>query len=288
MGDVVGEVSSYNEWDPLEECVVGVCSDCAVGYWTDLFFPRTGPLRPKKRSPDLLAAVTSELQGVADALKHEGVKVVRPDKIDVLTKWSTPDFEEAGSAGAVNPRDLLLIVGSEIIEANMGARGRFFEYRPYRNLVQNYWKQGARWTAAPKPCASDNLYEFSFGGNEIFSNLAALLKKRHQVEEYPEWLDKAHADNECFGLTEAEPVFDAADFTRFGKDIFGNRSMMTNLGGIEWLRRHLEPEYRVHTLAFRDACPIHMDATFVPIRPGLVIASPERYPKDTKLFTMND
>ena len=35
-----------------------------------------------------------------------------------------------------------------------------------------------------------------------------------------------------------KPVFDAADFFRCGRDIFVTRSNVTNLMGIEWLRRH--------------------------------------------------
>ncbi|MEM7695444.1 MAG: hypothetical protein AAF318_13410 [Pseudomonadota bacterium] len=49
-----------------------------------------------------------------------------------------------------------------------------------------------------------------------------------------------------FGLTEFEPVFDAADFLRFGKDIIGQLSHVTNRAGVAWLPAFLGPEYRVH------------------------------------------
>ena len=51
---------------------------------------------------------------------------------------------------------------------------------------------------------------------------------------------------------------------------------MTNLSGIEWMRRHLGDEYRVHTLSFTDPNPMHIDATFNIIGPGLVITNPDR------------
>ncbi len=57
------------------------------------------------------------------------------------------------------PRDVLLVVGNEIIEAPMAWRSRFFEYQAYRPLIQEYFKQGAQWTAAPKPSMSDQLYD---------------------------------------------------------------------------------------------------------------------------------
>ena len=55
-----------------------------------------------------------------------------------------------------------------------------------------------------------------------------------------------------FVTTEFEPVFDAAEFTRIGKDIFVQRSQVTNNFGIEWMRRHLGPEYNIHVLDFQD------------------------------------
>ena len=60
---------------------------------------------------------------------------------------------------AAMPRDILIVVGDEIIEAPMAWRSRFFEYRAYRPLLKEYFKQGAKWTTAPKPLMSDDLYD---------------------------------------------------------------------------------------------------------------------------------
>jgi len=60
---------------------------------------------------------------------------------------------------AAMPRDVLIVVGDENIEAPMAWRSRFFEYRPYRALLKKYFKQGAKWTTAPKPLMSDELYD---------------------------------------------------------------------------------------------------------------------------------
>ena len=57
-----------------------------------------------------------------------------------------------------------------------------------------------------------------------------------------------------------------------------------------WLQRHF-PEHRVHAVNFPgDPYPIHIDATFVPLRPGLIINNPNRPLPDEqrKIFAQND
>ena len=95
------------------------------------------------------------------------------------------------------------------------------------------------WTAAPKPQMSDDLYDDNF-------------------EEGPN----------SFVTTEFEPVFDAAEFTRMGKDVFVQRSQVTNNFGIEWMKRHLGSDYKIHVLDFKDRNAMHIDGTFVPLGPG--------------------
>ena len=146
------------------------------------------------------------------------------------------------------PRDVLLIVGDEIIEAPMAQRGRYFEFRAYRSLIKDYFRAGARWTAAPKPLMSDALYD-----------------------------DHTPFDmNERPLLTEFEPAFDAACFARFGRDIFWQPDLVSNAFGADWLARHLGPDFRIHRMTFHEHTPVHIDATFVPVRPGLVLVNPER------------
>ena len=42
------------------------------------------------------------------------------------------------------------------------------------------------------------------------------------------------------------------------------------------MKRHLGDKYRVHVLSFKDPNPMHIDATFNVIGPGLVITNPDR------------
>jgi glycine amidinotransferase len=75
--------------------------------------------------------------------------------------------------------------------------------------------------------------------------------------------------------TESEPTFDAADFVRCGRDIFGQRSHVTNALGIDWLARHLGDQYRVHVVKTRCKQAMHIDTTLMPLAPGKVLVNPE-------------
>ena len=78
-----------------------------------------------------------------------------------------------------------------------------------------------------------------------------------------------------FTVNEFEPVFDAADFVRCGRDLFVTRSNVTNLMGIEWLRRHLGPGFRIHEIESRCPQPMHIDSSFMPLAPGKVLVNPD-------------
>ena len=61
-----------------------------------------------------------------------------------------------------------------------------------------------------------------------------------------------------------------------GQDLFIQHGLTTNRAAMDWFQRYY-PEYRVHAVNFPgDPYPIHIDATFVPLRPGLIINNPHR------------
>ncbi|WP_228387140.1 hypothetical protein [Streptomyces katsurahamanus] len=100
-------------------------------------------------------------------------------------------------------------------------------------------------------------------------------------EGFWEWpLEKRHREMHAseFCVTQDEVVFDAADISRFGRDLLVQESMTTNRPGIRWLKRHLEPRgFRVHPVHFPlDFFPSHIGCTFVLLRPGLVLTNPDR------------
>ena len=51
------------------------------------------------------------------------------------------------------PRDVILTVGNEMLEAPMSYRCRWFEYLAYRPLLEKYYDEDPtmRWESAPNP-----------------------------------------------------------------------------------------------------------------------------------------
>lgn len=262
-----GVVNSYNEWDPLEEVIVGRIDDAVVPEWHVTlestmpegsweFFKRRGGQRFPE---ELLYKAHEEIEGFAKLLAGEGITVRRPERIDQQRPFSTPYWRSKGSLYSAMPRDSFLVVGDDIIEAPMAWRNRYFETSAFRPLLKEYFSRGARWTAAPKPELRDELYTKNF---------------RHPTSP----------EDMMYAVTEFEPVFDAADFARCGRDIFAQKSNVTNDAGIQWLQRHLGSRYRVHVLEVTDTHPMHIDATFMPLAPGKVLVNPERIAQLPPMF----
>jgi glycine amidinotransferase len=248
-------VNSYNEWDPLEEVIVGRVEDACIPEWHAIlgatmpadqhhFFQRHGG---HKFGEQLLYAAQQELEQLVSILQGEGVTVQRPAALDWSTPFTTPTFSQPAGLYAAMPRDFLLVVGNELIESPMAWRSRYFEFRAYRPLLKHYFTQGAKWTAAPKPELSEALYNYDY----------ALARGEYVITEF-------------------EPVFDAADFMRCGRDIFCQKSHVTNQFGIDWLQSHLGEEYQIHILDFDDPKAMHIDATFVPLAPGRLLLNATR------------
>jgi glycine amidinotransferase len=267
----VNVVNSWNEWDPLKEVIVGSARGAAdIGYEPSLspYFPPGSAGRAFRGQAVHQAVVDDaerQLDHFANLLERSGITVRRPDPVDQSIPVKTPDWEVACGHAIACPRDLLLVIGNEIIEAPMAQRARYFEFRAYRNLLKNYFAQGARWTAAPKPLMSDALYQERSPG-EAFDNAFTPL------------------------LTEFEPAFDAACFARCGRDIFWQPDLVSNTFGADWLQRHLGADFRIHRITFREPTPTHIDTTLVPIRPGLALINPDRPCTNglLKLFKIND
>ncbi|WP_229068493.1 amidinotransferase [Actinoplanes sp. DH11] len=260
-------VSSYNEWDPLEEVIVGVMDGAAVPEW-DVAVEATMPARSEKLfrasagqawPAEHAAAAVAELDGFARTLTELGVRVVRPDAVDHRRPFATPNWRSPGGLYSAMPRDLLLVVGDTIIEAPMAWRSRYFEIDAYRNLLTDYFRRGARWISAPKPQLTDDIYDAGYDTERPYESGRYLT-------------------------TEFEPTFDAADFIRCGTDIFAQRSHVTNQLGIDWVARHIGGEYTVHVIDVTDPSPMHIDASFMPLAPGKLLLNPNRVKSVPAMF----
>ncbi|RSS61747.1 amidinotransferase [Streptomyces sp. WAC06614] len=250
-------VWSHNEWDPLEEILVGRLDGATipsrhpiVSVNVPAWAARLQGLASGLRYPRaLVEPAQKELAGFTALLESLGVTVRRPEPVDHRRRFATPGWSSRGFASSC-PRDSLLVVGDEIIETPMAWPCRYYETFSYRPVVQDYFRRGARWTAAPKPQLTDASFDGSYrvpGADEPMR----------------------------YVTTEFEPLFDAADFVRAGRDLFVQRSNVTNRTGIAWLRRHLGPGYRIHEIESRCRAPMHIDTTFLPLAPGKVLVNPE-------------
>jgi len=260
-------VSSFTEWEPLEEVIVGILEGTTVMPWEPGYAGTAPPdeLEEVKAfhtdaggfevPAPALAAAQGELAELVRILEGEGVTVRRPDPVPFARPYGSLHWDSAGGNSLANPRDVLLVVGDRIIEAGMSLRSRYFELTGYRRLLKEYFAAGARWTAAPKPVLPDALYQPPEPGNPA---------------------PGGRPPGKTYVTTELEPVFDAADFARFGKDIFVQRSHVTNRAGFEWVRRYLGDEITCHLVEFENDRMDHIDSTFVPLAPGKLLVNPDR------------
>ncbi|MDH6109386.1 N-dimethylarginine dimethylaminohydrolase [Kitasatospora sp. MAP12-15] len=243
-------VDVHNEWDPLEEMIVGVADGArvpspdrglfALDYSEHHDTQEQIPTGPYRRQ--VVEQATEDLQAFVELLQGEGVVVRRPAVTDHAARFATPDWSADGEYNYC-PRDVLLPVGQTVIETPMVLRTRYFEPLAYKDILLEYFRSGARWISAPKPRLLDDTYRV-----RPASGLA---------------------------LADLEPVFDAANVLRVGRDIVYLVSCSGNESGGRWLQQVLGDDYRVHFV--RDAYQgTHIDTTITVLRPGLVLLNPER------------
>ena len=172
--------------------------------------------------------------------------VRRPASTDHSKTFGTPDWTTDGEYNYC-PRDVLLAIGQTIIETPMVLRSRYFEPHAYRDILVEYLKSGANWISAPKPRLLDDTYNLRSESGSILNNY--------------------------------EPIFDAANILRIGRDILYLVSCSGNMLGLQWLQRVLGDEYRVHPVSgVYDGT--HIDTTITLVHPGLVVLNPERIRED--------
>lgn len=263
--DKTPEVWSCNEWDPLEEVIVGTAKGAVVPVW-DAALQATTPAHAawffkeyggKPFPAEMIEKAEAELENLVKVLEGLGVKVRRPDFTDYSKEYETPWWKSKGLYSAM-PRDVMMVIGDTIVEAPMAWRTRYFEIFAYRNLIQEYFKKGAKWLSAPKPTMNDDFYRPEYNPQN------ATIDGKKQ-----------------FVISNNEVSFDAADFVRFGKDILVQKSNVTNNLGIEWVRRHIGAEYTIHEVEFDDEHPMHIDTTIVPLAPGKLLINPSWVRKES-------
>lgn len=245
----MSSISVYNEWDPVEEILVGSPLHASMPYEDkgfqviqqaspDLFNALMKGAIPKK----IIEETEEDIQIFIDELHKAHIHVRRPEPIKFKEKFRTLDWE-AEHYFSYCPRDILLAIGETIIETPNVFRSRYFETVGYKNILLDYMRSGSKWIVAPKPRLLDDIYNESDRSKSALRNL--------------------------------EPVFDAANILRAGKDIIYLISDSGNELGCLWLQTILGEQYRVHPCHHLYSS-MHIDSTICLLRPGLALINPSR------------
>ncbi len=261
-------VNSHNEWDPLKEVVVGSGIPSTLpllDYTFKLFFHDNiydkkenivyeGPNGSQQHeiSRQHVEEHEEDINNFADVLTSIGVKVRRPKIPKKINNVKTP-FWESTDHVCLNVRDLTLIVGDRIIETPSTCRWRYFENEYLKHLFNEYMSHGARWIKAPTPLMLDSSFDLSY------------IDRTPGAREYYESQLASHPDEFHVGF---EMMFDAANCMRLGKHILFNTVTKNSDAGVKWLQSYLGDEYTVWPV---QLCDSHIDTSFVPLRPGLML-----------------
>ena len=133
-------VNSWNEWDPLKHVIVGRADGTCIPApepALDAKVPEDSDMRGQfgPRTKDTVDKANELLDNFSSMLEKRGIKVDRPTPLNFNQPTSTPDWKAETMFGCMPPRDVLLTVGNEILEATMSYRCRWFEYLCYSCLL---------------------------------------------------------------------------------------------------------------------------------------------------------
>ncbi len=221
-------VNSHNDWDPLEEIIVGhahhsrIATDISARSFSYAPYPEEQIKSLEGTYPQwVIDEANEDADGLADTLTKMGVKVHRPsivdwDKVnyDIGQGWNTKGWY------SWCPRDLILPLGDMLIETPTPVRARYFEAKQlYKDIMYEAFEDGALWLEAPKPRLHDDMFQF-----EDIEDKATLLD--HEI------------------------CFDAPNIVRVGKDLLYQVSNSGNMKGYQWLKRLNHPQAIIHS--FKD------------------------------------
>jgi len=253
-------VSSHNEWDPLEEVIIGNGfpeSLPLLEYSFRLFFHdnlssgkdyQVGDTCISKRH---VCEHQEDLEEFVSLLQSLGVAVKRPKVPKRLYKVRTPGWESTIHP-ALNVRDMAMIIGDTIIESSPTIRYRYFENFLLSHLFLEYFKGGCKWLQSPKPIMTDSSFDLAYidESTGVEDRINSFRPRSHE-------LDCGH-----------EIMFDAANCMRLGTHILMNVANDNQRLGAEWLQKALSDKYTIWTTGMTDS---HIDSSFLPLRPGLAL-----------------
>lgn len=256
-------VNIFTEWGPLKEVVVGdffnfnipASHDCHDLSFVSFYNDNIDASRDRSRKIKLIKDVSlhdiqiypeqiqeqrdEDIENLCNVLSSYDIIVKRPDKLTELYEFTTPYWTNVSSPCG-NVRDQFLVVGDTIIETSPMLRNRYFENDLLKTVLLDYFRNGANWICSPKPTMKHDGFDLSYIDSDYISPNPLLF----------------------------EIMFDGAQCLKFGKDILFNISNKNHELGITWLKRQLEPTFRIHPVYITDN---HLDGMLMPVRPGLLL-----------------
>jgi len=262
-------VNIYTEWGPLEEVIVGDFHNYTIpkeidevdisfrSFYHDNLFRNIQNFRRyklniyatnvRKYPAEIEEERNEDIDNIAKILESLHIIVKRPDRLEFIKEFVTPDWVNVTSPCG-NVRDQFLVIGDEIIETSPMIRGRYFENNLLKKHLLYYFNHGAKWTVAPKPFMREESFDRSY------------------FNENPVNID----------VNKFEIMFDGAQCLKFGKDILFNVSNHNHILGAIWLQRHLGDKFNVHQVRITDS---HLDGSFLPLKPGVLLVHEEMFTK---------
>ena len=115
--------ASHNEWDPLEEIIIGSAVHARLP-WNDggmnKMYPEARhslPSETERRYPDwIIEQAEEDIDALVQTLEQLDVVVRRPEPIDFDGVLHTPDWSADFYSYSYPPRDVLLVIGDLFIE----------------------------------------------------------------------------------------------------------------------------------------------------------------------------
>ncbi|MEV6409394.1 glycine amidinotransferase [Streptomyces bobili] len=270
-------LNSYDDFTPLSEIIVGSAENYAGhdrdltfelffheaigGYRSDWAYPRLAARAGEqaetwKISKQYTEDLHEDVENLAATLTSLAITVHRPLPLPTDAPPIAGLGWQAAPTPALNVRDNTLILGNEIIETPPAVRSRYLETQLLSQVFHSYFDTGARWTTMPRPILTDRSFDLSYAQSAA-TTLGGPTEPITDPQPSPYDV----------GL---EMMLDGAQVLRLGQDLIVNVAQDNHRLAVDWLKRHVEGRFRVHTV-FRMA-DNHIDSMLLALKPGVFLA----------------
>ena len=195
---------------------------------------------------EILTKRNEQLDDLAQTLEKLGVTVHRPDRLNQVIPFKTPDFKSELSA-ASNVRDVTLVYKDAVIETPTYVLNRYFENVSLYNVYNEAFDggRGGRWFRPPH------------------------TKLIEETMDLNPWNTQRNYSD--FNRRKYTMAIDGAQFLRIGTDVIVNVNSYNHYLGFEWVKSFF-PETNFHMVHVADN---HIDGVLVCLKPGYFLVNPK-------------